>query len=84
MFFASVGPCWILRVSVCLSHNDCAWVEVLSQLGMRDGAGFRGSWMLAQGGMSAPAEPSPTWRCLGHGARRAEKGAGCAWEGCRV
>lgn len=40
VFFASVGPWWILRVSVCLSHNNCAWVEVLSQLGMRDGAGL--------------------------------------------
>lgn len=37
LFFALVGPrCqgWVLGVSVWLSHGNCAWVEVLSQLGL--------------------------------------------------
>lgn len=101
LFFALVGPhCqgWVLGVSVWLSHGNCAWVEVLSQLGLgwiSAGAGDEGwglaggSWVLARGAHRlhrSPNQPSPTRTCLGRGARRAERVQGVPGRGagCRT
>lgn len=99
LFFALVGPrCqgWVLGVSAWLSHGNCAWVEVLSQLGLgwiSAGAGDEGwglaggSWVLARGGTSAPPQPKPAQPhtdVSGTRCQESREGAGCAWEGRRV